>query len=181
MPHQDKNTSPIDHDQLFDRYNSLIFAYLRSYTISLEDAEDLTLETFITALESIDIITWEGPRQLAWLRRVAHNKLMERYRHLQRHPILALDHLTDIIPDSPHPEQIVLRNEEQAQLWLYIQRLPLLQQRLLLLRYGYGLPTLEIATLLQKSDQAIRKLLSRTICSLRIMYAHSLVEKEERS
>lgn len=180
MLQPDEDTPPADHDQLFDRYHPVIFAYIRSYALSREDAEDLTLDTFTIALENSDIITWEGPRQLAWLKRVAHNKLMERYRHLRRHPVIALDLLADTIPDSSTPEQMALQNESYSQLRLYIRQLPPLQQQILLLRYGQGLPTLEIATLLQKSNQATRKLLSRTICSLRTLYARSPEKKGER-
>ena len=40
-----------DDPALYDRYGPAIFAYVRLYTSSREDAEDLTLEVFLAALE----------------------------------------------------------------------------------------------------------------------------------
>jgi DNA-directed RNA polymerase specialized sigma24 family protein len=40
---------------LFDRYASSIFAYARLYAPSWEDAEDVTLEVFMAALEQVNL------------------------------------------------------------------------------------------------------------------------------
>jgi len=65
---------------------------------------------------------------------------------------------------------VALRNEDYAHLHQQIKRLSPLQQEILHLRYGNGLHTAEIAELLNKSEQAIRQMLSRTIGLLRTMY-----------
>jgi len=54
-----------------------------------------------------------------------------------------------------------------------IQTLPLVQQQLLRLRYGDGLPFAEIAILLNKREEALRKLLSRTLATLRMLLPQS--------
>lgn len=159
-----------DHETLFDRYCPVIFTYLRKQIASREDAEDLTLDVFAAALENPALPTWSGPRQLAWLKRVARNKLVNSYRHTRRHPATILDENAEAIPDPDEPEHIVLRDEGYRQLYQSIQQLPPLQQQLLHLRYGQGLAITEIAALLQKSDQAIRQLLSRTIGRLRTIH-----------
>lgn len=42
---------PSDEAALFARYGSIIFAYIRKHVSSREDAEDLTLEVFMAAIE----------------------------------------------------------------------------------------------------------------------------------
>jgi DNA-directed RNA polymerase specialized sigma24 family protein len=65
---------------LYQRYGVSIFAYARLHTPSWEDAEDITLEVFTAALEQKSLSWLAEKQQLVWLRRVAQNKLVDRYR-----------------------------------------------------------------------------------------------------
>ena len=47
---------------LYERYAAIILAFARSHTASWQDAEDLVLEVFITALEH-DNISWLTDKQ----------------------------------------------------------------------------------------------------------------------
>jgi len=159
--------------ELYDRYAQAIFAYVRLHMPSREDAEDLTLEVFLAALEHNNRSALAEDERLAWLRRVAHNKIIDNYRRSVRHPTVALDQVVETLyaDENQAPEQVVLRNEEYALLHAALQGLTVLQQQLLHLRYGDGLRFAEIALLLNKREVALRKLLSRTLTYLRT--AHS--------
>lgn len=164
-----------DDGILFSRYGQAIFAYVRLYAPSREDAEDLTLEVFTTALEHDNLTGLKDGEQLAWLRRVAHNRLIDRYRRATRSPAVVLDEGVEklLVDDTANPEQMVLQRERYTYLHDAIQRLPPLQQQLLRLRYGDGLPFAEIATLLNKREDTLRKLLSRALATLRTLYQQS--------
>ncbi len=69
---------------LYDRFASAIFAYVRLHTLSREDAEDLTVEVFMAALERNNLAGMPEKEQLTWLRRVAHNKFVDQYRRTAR-------------------------------------------------------------------------------------------------
>lgn len=157
---------------LYDRYGHTLFAYVRLQVSSREEAEDLTLEVFLTALEHDNLSALPVSERLAWLRRVAYNRLVDRYRRAARHPVVVLDHVLETLleDDLADPEQIVLRREMYQQLHQMVQKLPLLQQQLLRLRYGDGLRFAEIAVLLNKREAALRQLLSRTLATLRTRY-----------
>ena len=59
---------------LYQRHASTIFLSIRRHIFSLEDAEDITLEVFLAALEHEEMLAGlSDDLCLAWLRRVAHN------------------------------------------------------------------------------------------------------------
>ncbi|MFL5626403.1 MAG: RNA polymerase sigma factor [Ktedonobacteraceae bacterium] len=101
---------------LYDRYAHIILNYVSRYTASREDADDLVLDVFLAALENQVWITWSDGEQLAWLRRIAHNKAVDNYRRATRHPAIALDNATHMLyeDDDCAPERIILRNEDHA-------------------------------------------------------------------
>jgi RNA polymerase sigma factor (sigma-70 family) len=158
---------------LFENYGSAIFGYLRMHVRSLEDAEDLLLEVFLAALEHDNLAALSSGEQLAWLRRVAHNKLLNILRQAQRRPQVALDAIVEINLEEENPEELMLKQEERSQLWASLQKLPVLQRHILQLRYGDGLRCAEIALLLNKREGAVRKQLSRSIRFLRCVYQKS--------
>lgn len=174
MPLEPKEVESLEVDEsqtaLYERFGPSIFGYLRSHIRSLEDAEDLLLEVFVAALEHDNLSALAPDEQLSWLRRVAHNKLLNVYRRGSRHPQVALDLIVEEIFEEEGPEQHTLRQEERRQLQAAIQKLPLLQQQILRLRYTDGLRCPEIAILLNKREGAVRKLLSRSILFLRQIY-----------
>ncbi len=173
MQQQDERKQPYNSDDaLYDRYATSIFAYARLHTTSWEDAEDLTLEVFLTAFEHDNLSWLTEPRQLVWLRRVAHNKLVDHYRRSPRLPVIPLEQVVETVSldEALTPEQLTLRREELEQLYEAVGKLPLLQQQVLRLRFGDGLRFAEIAILLNKDEAAVRKLCSRTRARLRTIY-----------
>jgi len=174
MPLEPKEVDSLQGNQsqtaLYERYGQVIFGYLRLHMHSLQDAEDLLLDVFLAALEHNNLAALPHGEQLAWLKRVAHNKLVNVYRRASRAPQVALDSIEDTILEEEGPEQLTLRQEERRQLRASLQKLPVLQQHILQLRYGDGLHCSEIALLLNKREAAVRKLLSRSIHFLRQAY-----------
>lgn len=158
--------------ELYDRYAPIIFAYVRLHLRSYEDAEDLTIEVFTTALEHDNLSAFGESEKLAWLRRVTHNRLIDRYRYADRHPNVALDQVVETMESDAlsTPEQVTLREETSRQLRAMIGQLSQMQQQVLQLRYEDGLRFAEIAVVLNKREEAVRKLLSRTLTTLRTLY-----------
>ena len=157
---------------LYDRYAHVIFAYVQLHTPSREDAEDLTLEVFMAALEHDNLSGLPESEQLAWLRRVAHNKLVDSYRRSGRPPEVPLEQVAqDVYRDEAlTPEQLILRREELECLYKAVGKLSLQQQQVLQLRFGEGLRFAKIATLLNKSEANVRKICSRSLALLRRIY-----------
>lgn len=157
---------------LYERYAPVILTYLRQHNITKEDAEDLLVEVFLAAMENTTFLALQEGAQLAWLQRVARNKVIDHVRRTTRRPIVDLDALTEVLPDDEHlaPEQVALRREDHAWLRARLAALPAQQQEVLRLRFAYGLRSHEIGQCLNKSDSAVRMLLSRAISFLRSIY-----------
>jgi RNA polymerase sigma factor (sigma-70 family) len=158
-----------DDATLFDRYGQAVLSYACLHTSSREDAEDITLEVFMAALEHDNLTALADGERLAWLRRVAHNKIVDSYRKWIRHPTVGLNTVAEMIYEDGiyTPEHIVIKQELLEQLAIAISTLSPLQQQVLRLRFGHELPFAEIAVLLQRREDAVRKLLSRTVALLR--------------
>ncbi len=173
-PQQIKEELALSYESvdLYDRYGRDIFAYVRLHQLSREDAEDVTLEVFVAALENDNLSALPDGERLAWLRRVAHNKLVDRYRHKIRHPLIAVEQVEQGLFDDEFrsPEQQALQRESYAELHEAIRGLPSLQQQVLKLRYSDELRFSEIAILLNKREDALRQLVSRTLAQLRTAF-----------
>lgn len=161
---------PAADAELFERYGHIIFVYIRKYTRTREDAEDITSEVFIAALTSTDFANVRPENHLAWLKKVTQNKLIDNYRKLKRQITVDIDLFSDVLYDNDEPEQIFFQNEAHDQLRTHIQQLPYLQQQLLYLRYVHNLRCSEISVLMNKSEAAISQLLTRTRTLLRTSY-----------
>ena len=155
---------------LYDRFAAAIFAYLCQQVASRQDAEDLLLEVFMAAQRNNSLSSLGEERQLAWLRRVARNKVVDRYRHAALLTLLPLDRAAEQEDEALTPEQQAVQRESFECLYHAIQQLSPEQQLLVRLRYGNGLRLVEIAGILDRSDGTARKMLARTLKQLRTLY-----------
>ena len=157
---------------LYERHAASVFAYVRLHTPSWEDAEDLTLEVFTAALEQNNLSWLADKQQFIWLRNVAHHKLVDRYRRSIHVSVIPLEQVVETAhaEGTLSPEQAVVRREELQRLYTAVGKLSLLQQQVLQLRVGDGLRFAEIAILLKKREETVRKLYSRTLTLLRTVY-----------
>ncbi|GAC1618433.1 MAG: hypothetical protein NVS4B7_10730 [Ktedonobacteraceae bacterium] len=132
----------------------------------------MLLEVFLAVLERKNFSTIGEKEQQAWLWRVARNKVADHYRRFMRHPSVSLIEAAATIDENEDmaPEQVALKQEEYAHLHTNLKELSDPQQEVLRLRFGHGLTCAEIALVLEKSEGAVRMLLSRTLKLLRILY-----------
>lgn len=151
----------------------MLLRYFGKHGVSAEDAEDLLLEVFTAAVENPRLLALAENEQVAWLQRVAHNKMVDHYRRQSYRQTVNIERGAGMLftEDQFGPEYMAEQQERYAELWRHVSRLPLAQQEALRLRFLQGLSSKEIAQRLQKSDMAIRGLLSRAINFLRAVYS----------
>jgi RNA polymerase sigma-70 factor, ECF subfamily len=145
----------------FDR----IYSYLHVTVGNKYDAEDLTTQTFMKMLESITKFRWQSAPFSAWLFRIAHNLAMDHFRAGRRWQP------EEEVPEPPGDEQPSAELEamqsigRQSMLEL-IERLSPEQQQVLTLKFVFNFPNGDVATILDKTEGAIKSLQHRALASL---------------
>lgn len=163
---------------LYDQHAPTILVYLCQHITNTQDAEDLLVEVFLAALAKPDLAHLPTQHQLAWLRRVAQNKMADRLRRMMRLTLTSLDEALEQENSALTPEEQSIRQEDYVHLYHCLARLAPEHQELLQLRYGEGLRLTEIAARLRKPDGTVRKQLQRTLKRLRTFY-DQLTQREE--
>jgi RNA polymerase sigma-70 factor (ECF subfamily) len=145
----------------FDR----IYSYLHMTVRNRHDAEDLTTQTFLRMLESIGKFRFQSAPFSAWLFRIAHNLSMDFFRTGRR-----------VQPEEEVPEPMGSEQDSaefeamqamgrQSMLEL-IEKLSHEQQQVLTLKFVFGFANAEVATILGKTEGAVKSLQHRALASL---------------
>lgn len=148
--------------EIYDIYSPGLYRYAMRLMGDPDLAEECVAETFsrfLTALKAK-----KGPRDYiqAYLYRVAHNWIVDHYRHQPMTEELAEEH-----PDgSPDPESAAERNIEDAQLRKAIRKLTPEQQQVILLKFVEELDNEEVARVLNKPVGAVKSLQHRALSRL---------------
>ena len=149
--------------QLYDRYVTSIFRYVHARVGSVQLAEDITSETFLRALRSIQKFTWQGKDFAAWLTTIARNLITDHYK-ARRH---RLEVVTDLPPErataQPGPDDDVLAAMSNEALLRAVNELPPEQRDCILMRFIQELSIAETALALGKSEGAVKQLQLRAV------------------
>jgi RNA polymerase sigma-70 factor (ECF subfamily) len=145
----------------FDR----IYSYLHMSVGNRHDAEDLTTQTFLKMLEAIGRFRWQSAPFSAWLFRIAHNLAMDHFRASRRwQPEEEVPEPPD--ETEPSAEQAAFQSIGRQSMLELIEELSHEQQQVLTLKFVFNLPNGEVATILGKTEGAIKSLQHRALVSL---------------
>jgi RNA polymerase sigma-70 factor, ECF subfamily len=143
---------------LYDRYIQRVYRYCYYRTNNAPDAEDLTAQIFLAALEALPRYRQNG-HFAAWLFSIARRKVTDYYR---RAPYVALEETT-LPPIHTDLAVDVETSQRREHLLRLIQVLAEEERELIHLRYVAELSFAEIASALRKNEEAVKKTLYRLI------------------
>jgi RNA polymerase sigma-70 factor, ECF subfamily len=152
-------------EELYLMHFDRIYSYLQLSVGNRHDAEDLTNQTFVKMLESIDRFEWRKVPISAWLFRIAHNLAMDLFRSRRRWQP------EEEVPEPPGAEARSAEEEalqaigRQSMLEM-IEGLSQDQQQVLTLKFVFNFSNSDVATILGKSEGAIKSLQHRALASL---------------
>ena len=146
--------------EALDRQNRFVSEHLRRIFVQIyrivenvADAQDLTQETFIKALQHQEQLKDEQ-KAAHWLSRIATNTAIDFLRRNSRATFCEIDEAPESHTESP--EQELLRGEHRAYLEDGMRLLSPRERQALLLRDVEGLPAEEVASILDCSKATVR-------------------------
>ena len=166
---QAKAGEPEAWDILFRRYQLPLYVYVFELVHDEQTSLDLVQETFIAAIRHIGSLR-DDEKFGSWLFGIAHQKCIQRWRKQNREEILL-----DEIPDAPDefensPDDLLIRQEQEAEFMNLLNQLPLPQRSVLLLHFVgdfsieeiggiTGTPIGTVKSRLHYAKKSLRKLL----------------------
>jgi RNA polymerase sigma-70 factor (ECF subfamily) len=149
------------YEEFFPRIYRFIALKVRNRT----EAEDLTEQVFLKALEACPSFKWRGAPISSWLFRIAHNQVIDYYRTDKSRRLLPLDE--SLVSDGINPEKAAEINWEVRQAIIAVSELTQAQRNVIELRFAGGLSTAEVAKVLGKRQGAVKALQHSAIAALR--------------
>jgi RNA polymerase sigma-70 factor (ECF subfamily) len=156
--------------ELYMRYFDRVYGYLRIALNDQHDAEDVVQVVFVSVLESLERYERRSRQPFrAWLFRIVRNAAISELR--KRNGVVAEDpavvaRMRDE-EGSPGDENMSLDWITDRELLMFIERLPLVQRQVLVLRFMLGMTPDETAGVLGRSTTDVRTLQYRALEFLR--------------
>jgi RNA polymerase sigma-70 factor (ECF subfamily) len=151
--------------EVYSRYILRVHSYILRRVRNHHDAEDLTAQVFVQALDHLDPEKAGTEEVASWLFTTAHNATANHSR--RRRYVVSVEELPEAADESEDPGQAVLDEETLSRVLEAIGRLPEERRRALILRFVEQLPHAEIAEVLGRTENSARVLLHRTLAHLR--------------
>lgn len=156
-------SDPAAFGRLYDRYLQPVYRYLYSRLGDAHSAEDVTSQTFITAYEALPKYREQG-QFTAWLFRIARSKMNDHFRRNRYEVDLEA---AERMAAGEDALGALIHDEELIRLRSVIKNLNPEEQDLIRLRYVADLTFVEIADLLGKREDAVKKTMYRLLARLK--------------
>lgn len=157
--------------KIYEYYKNRIFRYIRFRVSTLEQAEDLTSQTFLQAIEHFHKYQNQGSRFGAWLYKIAGNLVCDWHR--RKKPILLkvdeLDKQHNYIADNNLNKKIDAEIQ-QKQLIFCINQLKAKEQEVIILKIFEELTFQQIAEYLSQKESKTKMIYYRSLDKIKKIY-----------
>ncbi|MFB6226521.1 MAG: sigma-70 family RNA polymerase sigma factor [Candidatus Paceibacteria bacterium] len=144
---------------LYDKYKEDIYNYFRYRISSAEKASDLTQESFTRAFKHLDDFKIKNASYKTYLMRIAHNLLVNHYRKEEKRSQVKLGEIPDcILSCFSMSDDVLVKDRLQ---YAMEECLTESQHKIMKMKYFDQLLVREIATVMQKSENAVKLHLHR--------------------
>jgi len=150
--------------QLYEAHAPAVYRYVYFRVRDRQAAEDLTADVFVRMVEALPHFEYRGVPFAAWLFRVAHDRVVDHHRRADRRRAEPLpDTLMDGTADT---EGAALETQSNAVLMGRLSELTDEQQAVLQLRFIEGYSLDQTASVLNKTQGAVKGLQHRALRQL---------------
>lgn len=156
-------TSPDAFAALYDRTQPGVYRFAYSLAGNHAGAEDLTAEAYRRALANLHRYEDRGRPFEAWLCTIVRNLARDGGRKRGREvPLMDHDEPVEHWPGSD-----LVRAEKRSAVQVAVGKLPEVQRRVVVLRFGHEWSVRQVADELAKSEAAVKQLTYRAVNRLR--------------
>lgn len=149
--------------ELYQRHATRVYRYLLARVGDVDDAEDLTSQTFMAAM--VGLARYHGPMPfVAWLLGIARHKAADHFR--ARKPEQDLETAVQLSASNDPPEELVGQTLQLEAVARKLHTIAPERAEALTLRLFAGLEVAEIARLMDKNEAAVRMLVFRGLRDL---------------
>jgi RNA polymerase sigma-70 factor, ECF subfamily len=135
---------PAAWDALFHRYQLPLYVYVFELVHDEQTSLDIVQEAFIASVRHIGSLRDDG-KFGSWLFGIAHQKCIQRWRKQNREEV-SLDEIPEPSDESESgPDDLLIRQEQEAELMQVLNQLSLPQRAVLLLHFVENFSIEEIA------------------------------------
>lgn len=150
---------------LYESHAAQVYQYLLHKMGQPADAEDVTAEVFIRAMEALPSFEVRGVPFIAWLMRIAHNVAINHLKKQSRRKEVVL--FDSGVAASDDPAERAVQEATFQEVSTAMEGLTALQKQVLNLRFLRQLTTAETAYLMDRSERAVKFLQHSAIRALR--------------
>lgn len=155
---------------LYQRYVKRVYAYCYSRVGHVQDAQDLTAQTFLAAFEGIGRYRGQGTLA-AWLLGIAYHKTVDLQRRTQ--PAAPLDTGNEYPDRARLPDELILQQVQRETLENALRTLSPTRAEAIALRFFGELSHAEVAAVMGKPEAAVKMLVHRGLQDLRVRLSAS--------
>jgi len=151
--------------QLYEEYFDKIYRYVALRIGDRMEAEDITQQVFLNAIQAISSFKWRGIPFSAWLFRIAHNRVVDYLRRKAKAATAPLDE--SLVASDDDPQLIAGQRLDIERLLSAARKLTPAQQEVISLRFAGELSIAQVAKIMGKSEGAVKALQHSAIVALR--------------
>ncbi len=156
--------------QLYEEHFDRIYRYVVLRVRNQADAEDITQQVFLKALENIGSYRWRGMPFSSWLFRIAHNLVVDYWKKKGREKVAAVapEEIDQVAAESSNdPAKLAELKFDMKQLSAACEQLSDGQREIISLRFAGGLSVAEAAKVMGRSEGAVKVLQHAALVKLR--------------
>lgn len=157
-------------EKLYDAYYDSVYRYIYICVKNKWNTEDIISTVFYKIFENQDkILDVENSKN--WVFRIAHNTIIDFYR--KNGKVIPLDDYMEMASDEEGYDSVLIK-DEFVEIKKFIDELPKETIDMINLRYYGGLKFKDIASVLNKSENTVKSVITRALKKIRTSYEESL-------
>lgn len=169
------------------RYKSKVYSYINLYIRNRDIADDIFQDTFMKVVQSIRMGRYQDDgRFLSWILRIAHNLIIDHFRHeKQSGLILNEDYESDIFNSyklcDDNIENTLMKRQIMHDIRKLISELPDDQREVVIMRHYTGMSFKEIADMTGVSINTALGRMRYALINMRKMIAEKNITLDRKS